>query len=98
MRCSLSWRKLGIHQEYCSKDQICEGTQQARVQVNLKLPGSTTETLWMSSLTTLQEMRVQVSTKFLAGEEISISSMMGLSSPQTSAVLFLMKPQYKLSA
>ena len=58
-----------IRQECCSKDQVCEGTQQTRVQVNLELPGSTTETLWMSSLATLQEMRNQVSDKFLAGEE-----------------------------
>ena len=58
-----------IHQECFSKDQVCEGTQQARVQVNLELPGSTTETLWMSSLATLQEMRDQISDKFLAGED-----------------------------
>ena len=58
-----------IRQECCSKDQVCVGTQPACVQVTVKLPGNTTETLWTSSLATLQEIRNQISDRLLPGEE-----------------------------
>ena len=57
-----------IHQG-CSKDQVCVGTQPAHVQVTVNLPGNTTETLWISSLATLQEICNQISDRLLPGEE-----------------------------
>ena len=88
-----------IHQEYdFSKDQVCKGTQPAPVQVNVKLPGNTTETLSTSSLATLQEIRNQVSDKLLAGEDNFHLLYDGLVlSSDLSCSIYLTKQQYRLS-